>query len=351
MPAKKKTAPIAAEPAFDPAVAVAEFTAIAKDAMAASVAAAEAADAADAFVAALNADAALADAAFVADAAAEAAAAPSTGTVDDWIDAPQQPPKAVHAAPLGHNVPVDDLDAIAEEIRETVALIDLNASGVRPAWMRIASLLLMARNVAPDNATFAAWIKASGIGKLDGLKTASARSDAIWCAEYPERVELVPERANSPRSIRGAWREEFISLCRSEAESLITLEATTPPDIDAAAEAVAVKLKADKAEAEAAIETAIEYEVSGTKAVEALAKAGKALAKALQNACDAGFGAGELTEMATHVWGGLFFHTHLQSALQLGIQNLILSGYDTGQISQITEETHGFLMANKKGVF
>lgn len=234
---------------------------------------------------------------------------PSAAYDDDWMSTP---------APMGHNNPVD-LDEIAKKVASITKRLEIETVTSRSRWLQVGELLLQARNAKFSTVEFGQWVKASGVSKLPGLTTASARSDVIWCAEFPKRVSSIPEdEANHPRTIRATWRRTFAAACRNEAETLISLEATEIPDIEAAADAVALKYGGDSAEAFGAIQSMIEAEVSGEAAQEALEKAHEKLQKAMQEACNAGLQVDSVCISVGTIWGGVVTWAPGQSVNALG---------------------------------
>jgi hypothetical protein len=249
-------------------------------------------------------------------------------------------------AGIGHNEGPDlsampDLEEIAEEIKSLVVAAEAAPGETRKRWLRVSELLVKARDASSTTAQFGKWVKACGIGLLPGLETNSARSDAIWVAEHLDRAATVPETAISPRTIRHVWRRDFMARCKNEAEALVSLEATDPPDVEEAAAQIAKKTHGDAGEAYEAIQKMIEAEVSGSAEVEARAKTIKSLQKALENACNAGLPPVELCEMAQHVWGGHFTFTTQPSLLHEAVSNLIAGGYSGAQImDQVSTVRH-----------
>jgi hypothetical protein len=80
----------------------------------------------------------------------------------------------------------------------------------RQTWVEIGTALRLARETCGSHAAFDAWIQASGIDRIPGLVSPISRYDAMWMAEYPDRVALVDERFSHPRRVRDAWRRLFI---------------------------------------------------------------------------------------------------------------------------------------------
>jgi hypothetical protein len=125
----------------------------------------------------------------------------------------------------------------------------------RQTWVEIGTALRRARARCGSVAAFDAWIKASGIDRIPGLVSPISRYDAMWMAEFPDRVALVDERFSHPRRVRGAWRRLFaiaLSDCLDRLEA-----APGPAAIEYWAECLSIITSASLAECTAAITEAL----------------------------------------------------------------------------------------------
>jgi hypothetical protein len=210
-----------------------------------------------------------------------------------------------------HNDPDAMRMALADRIKAQAMHLRDSESAKRAQWAAIGADLLSARESTLSKLQFGAWIAASGIGEVPGLDTASARSDVIWLAEFPDRAIKVDEALSNPRTIRQKWRIMFASLCQTEADALVALEAVDVPDIEAAADGVVEKTAAKHADAYSEIKRLVDLETDDEPDIEAsVAKAIPKLKKALQAAADAGVTHDMLCVNAGGVWGGFFGWSH-----------------------------------------
>jgi hypothetical protein len=210
-----------------------------------------------------------------------------------------------------HNDPEAMRGALAERIKAQAMHLRDSETAKRAQWAAIGADLLTARESTLSTNEFGAWIIASGIATVPGLETASARSDVIWLAEFPDRAAKVEETFSNPRTIRQRWRIMFASLCQTEADALVALEANEDPDIEAAADGVAEKTACTQADAFAEIKRLVEIGLDDSTDIEAsIAKAIPKLKKALQAAADAGVTHEMLCANAGAVWGGFFGWSH-----------------------------------------
>ena len=79
----------------------------------------------------------------------------------------------------------------------------------REWWIEVGTRLSEAqRRFGKDKRAFGQWVQENGYEGLPGSGKHSniLRSDAIWMARHPARVEKVPEKVTSPRAVRAAWQ-------------------------------------------------------------------------------------------------------------------------------------------------
>jgi len=193
----------------------------------------------------------------------------------------------------------------------------------RATWISIGHELLRARDsFAPSTKKFGAWVKATGIDQLPGLLAPASRSDAIWCAEHPDREALVPQTVQNPRQIRIAWRKLFQAAVLDaaaevpewfeapESGELSDLTASEKACLDASAEKVDEATASGLPAAVAAIFAQLVMQPSDAAAAQASkAKAEAALSKALDAAMAAGVGHDTVAMLATVSYGGHFAWT------------------------------------------
>ena len=125
----------------------------------------------------------------------------------------------------------------------TVLAVGLLHKGatVRETWLEIGANLKEARDACGGKKAFGAWVKESGIAEIPDLEKAPARSDAIWCAEFPARSGAVPLSVVNPRSIRAAWNITYKDAIKAAIDALPDWANVVPAAMAAQVEMVCEK--------------------------------------------------------------------------------------------------------------
>lgn len=247
-------------------------------------------------------------------------------------------PKEIDASNTG-----SVLGTLAEEIKTLCEGLKGHAKLERGHWMEVGVRMANARDaLGGSNKEFRQWLKASGLLKLDVLQQSATRSDAMWMADRPDCVGVVPEQFGHPKRIRQEWR----ALLRAEAQSYVgdvaghekasyewmyavakiqEAVAATQPEADDALDRAVGKSDAAMAEAEAGVSP----EKRLTQAWSDMSVHAGQLAQAVKRAVGAG------RDIITAEQNATYDAEALDGAIVSAFTDLHLPGFDSEELEAL----------------